>query len=52
MPSKPVQPGDSYTLPSSDAPEIKTLAISGTNILCTLRKHFPEDFTSVMLVSS
>jgi hypothetical protein len=29
-----------------------TLAISGTQLLCALRKHFPEDFISVMMVSS
>jgi hypothetical protein len=44
--------GDSYTLPSSAAAQSTTLAISGTQPLCALRKHFPEDFTSMMLVSS
>ena len=29
-----------------------TLAIPGTQLLCAPRKHFPKDFTSVMLVSS
>jgi hypothetical protein len=29
-----------------------TLPISGTQVPCVLRKHFPEDFTLVMLVSS
>jgi hypothetical protein len=41
--------GDSYTLPS---PAAATLSISGTQLLCALRKQYPEDFTSVMLVSS
>jgi hypothetical protein len=44
--------GDSYTLPSTDAEGGTTLAISGTQLLCALRKYFPEDFTSVILVSS
>ena len=44
--------GDSYTLPSTDATGGTTLAISGTQFLCAFRKHFSEDFTSVMLVSS
>ena len=43
---------DSYTLPSTAAAQGTTLAISVTQLLCALRKHFPEDFTSVMLVSS
>lgn len=38
--------GDSYTLPSPAA------AGGRTQLLCALRKHFPEDFTSVVLVSS
>jgi hypothetical protein len=29
-----------------------TLPISGTELLCVLTKHFPEDFTSMMLVFS
>jgi hypothetical protein len=29
-----------------------TLTISGIQLLCALRKHFPEDITSVMLVPS
>jgi hypothetical protein len=44
--------GDSYTLPSPAATQGTTLAISGTQLLCAPKKHFPEDFTSVMLVSS
>jgi hypothetical protein len=32
--------------------EVKTLVISGTQLLRALRKHSPEDFTSMMLVSS
>ena len=28
-----------------------TLPISGTQVPCVLRKHFPEDFTLAMLVS-
>jgi hypothetical protein len=43
--------GDSYTLPSTGAAQGTTLALSGTQLLCALRKHFP-DFMSVMLVSS
>ena len=44
--------GDSYTLPSPAAARNTTLAISGTQPLCAFRKHFPEDVTSMMLVSS
>jgi hypothetical protein len=44
--------GDSYTLPSPAAARDTTLAISGTQLLRAPRKHFPGDFTSVMLVSS
>jgi hypothetical protein len=44
--------GDPYTLPSPAVAGDTTLAISGTQLLCDLRKHFPEDFTAVMLVSS
>jgi hypothetical protein len=44
--------GDFYTLPSTAAAQGTTLAISGTQFLCALRKYFPEDFTSVILVSS
>jgi hypothetical protein len=39
-------------LTSSAAAQGTTLSISGTQLLCDLRKHFPEDFTSGMLVSS
>jgi hypothetical protein len=39
---------DFYTLPTAAAAQ----AISGTKLLCVLRKYFPEDFTSVILVSS
>ena len=44
-----------YAFKSTTTLEIFThtiLAISGTEPLCALSKHFPEDFTSVMLVSS
>ena len=44
--------GDSYMWPSSAATQGTILAISGTQFLCPLRKHFLEDFTSMMLVSS
>ena len=43
---------DSYTLPSIAAAGGITLAISGTQLLCALRTHFPEDFISVMMVCS
>jgi hypothetical protein len=43
---------DPYTLPSSAATRGTAMVISGTQLLYVLRKHFPEDFTSVMLVSS
>ena len=43
---------DSYTLPSPAAARGTTLGISGTQLLCAPRKQFPEDFTSMMLVSS
>ena len=39
------------TLPSSAPAPGVTLAISGTQLLCALRKYFPEDFKSVMMVS-
>jgi hypothetical protein len=35
---------DSYTLLSTAAAKGPTLAISGTQLLCALRKHFPEYF--------
>ena len=44
--------GDSHTLPSSAEAWGTTLDISEPQLLCVLRKYFPEDFTSVMLVSS
>jgi hypothetical protein len=44
--------GDSFTLPSPAAAQGTTLAISGTQLLCDFRKHFPEDVTSMMLFSS
>jgi hypothetical protein len=43
---------DFYTLPSPAAAQGTIMAVSGTQLLCALRKHFPEDFTSVMLVFS
>jgi hypothetical protein len=46
------QMGDSYTLPSKAAAQGTTLAIFGTQLLCALRKHFAEDLTTMMLVSS
>ena len=39
-----------YTLPSPAAVPGTALDIFETQLLSTLRKHFPEDFTSVMLV--
>jgi hypothetical protein len=44
--------GDSYTLTSPAEARGPTLAISGIWFLYALRKYFPEEFTSVMLVSS
>jgi hypothetical protein len=44
--------GDFYILPSSTAAQGTALAITATQLLCALRKYLPEDFTSVMLVSS
>jgi hypothetical protein len=41
-----------HSLPCTAAARGTTLDISGTQLLCGLGKHFPEDFTSVMLVSS
>jgi hypothetical protein len=52
VPSKQYHLGDFYTLPSPDAAQATTLAISATQLLHDLRKHFPERFTSEMLVSS
>ena len=43
---------DSAPLPSKAAVGGTTLAISRTQPLCARRKHFPEDLTSAMLVSS
>jgi hypothetical protein len=43
--------GESYTLPSPATAQGTTLAISGIQPLCS-QKHFPEDVTSMMLVSS
>jgi hypothetical protein len=42
--------GDSYTLPSSAATPGTKLVISQTYLLCAFSKHFPKDFTAVMLV--
>jgi hypothetical protein len=44
--------GGSYTLSRPDAAQGTTLALSGTRLLCALRKHCPEHFTPVILVSS
>lgn len=44
--------GDAYIVPSAEEAGGTTLAISGTQSLCVLRKLFPEYFTSVMRVSS
>jgi hypothetical protein len=44
--------GESYIVPNTAAAGGSILAISGTWLLCALSKHFPEDFTSVMLFSS
>jgi hypothetical protein len=41
--------GDFYTLPSPAAAQGTALAIFGTQLHHVLRKHFLEDFTSVML---
>jgi hypothetical protein len=43
---------DSYTLPSTITTQSTYSAISGSQLLCVLRKHFPEVLSSVMLVSS
>jgi hypothetical protein len=43
---------DSYTIPTTAAANDTTLSISGTQLLGALRKHFPEDFTPVMLFFS
>jgi hypothetical protein len=51
MPSNQYHLDASYTLPTPAAAQGTTLAISGTQLFCALRKHFPEDFTSVILVS-
>ena len=52
MPSKPVPLGNSSILPSPATAQGTTLAISETRLLCDLRKHFSEDLTSMMLLSS
>ena len=52
MPSKPVPPGWPLHITKSRCSRSTTLAISGTQPLCAFRKHFPEDVTSMMLVSS
>jgi hypothetical protein len=39
-------------VPPTRSSRSTTLAISGTQPLCAFRKHFPEDVTSMMLVSS
>jgi hypothetical protein len=44
--------GDSYTLPSTATAWGTTLTIFGKQLLRILQKHIPEDFTSVMWVSS
>ena len=44
MTSKPIPPDDPYTLQSPTAAQVITLAISGAQVLCSLQKHFPEDF--------
>jgi hypothetical protein len=41
-----------YTLPIPAAAQGTILSIFGTQLHCALRKYFPEDFTSVMLVPS
>jgi hypothetical protein len=41
-----------HTSSSTGAPQGTTLAISGTQLLSALRKHFPNHFTSVMLSSA
>jgi hypothetical protein len=52
MPSKPVPPGWPLHITKSQCRRSTTLAISGTQPLCAFRKLFPEDVTSMMLVSS
>jgi len=52
MPSKTVPPGKFLHITKSNWSTRCTLAVSGRQLLCALRKHFPEDFTSVMLFSS
>ena len=44
--------GDSFPLPCTAVAGGTTLAISRTQLLCSLIKHFPEDVTSMILVSS
>lgn len=53
MPSKPALPGWLFiTLPGSARWQGTTVAASGTQLLCALRKHLPEDFTSTILLFS
>ena len=52
LPSKPLPPGWLLHTRSTDAAGGTTLAISGTQLLCALRKHYLEDLMSVMPLSS
>ena len=52
MPSKPIPPGWPLHITKSCCSRSTTLVISGTQPLCAFRKHFPDDVTSMMLVSS
>ena len=49
---KPVPPGWLLPITNYSCTTGTTSAISGTPLLCALRKHFPEDITSVIMVSS
>jgi hypothetical protein len=44
--------GESHKLPSIAAAQGITLALSATQLICDLKKYFPEDFIPVMLFSS
>jgi hypothetical protein len=44
--------GDSYMFPTPAIARGSTLAIFGAQLLYALREYFPEDFNSIMLVSS
>lgn len=52
IPSKQVPSGWFLHIAKSCCRRRYNLTISGTQIVCTLRKHFPEDFITVLSVSS